>query len=45
MREILKKLQMKVTWKEYVGADNEGHWLKDPEEFDDIASFLKDQAL
>jgi len=45
VREILEKLQMKVTWKEYVGADNEGHWLKDPEEFDDIASFLKDQAL
>lgn len=30
-----------VTVREYEGADEEGHWLKEPEEVDDIVEFLR----
>lgn len=30
-----------MDWNEYVGAENEGHWIKDPEGFDKIVSFLE----
>lgn len=35
------KLGMAVTRGEYEGADSEGHWLKEPEEFQDLMAFLK----
>ncbi|KAL2179726.1 Alpha/Beta hydrolase protein [Thermothelomyces heterothallicus CBS 202.75] len=38
---VLRKVGMKVSWTEYSGADQEGHWLKEPEEFDDIVCFLE----
>ncbi|KAL2132672.1 hypothetical protein VTI74DRAFT_3542 [Chaetomium olivicolor] len=38
---VLRKIGLKVDWREYSGADQEGHWLKEPEEFDDIARFLE----
>ncbi|EEQ27203.1 hypothetical protein McanMca71_006970 [Microsporum canis] len=37
----LVKLGMKVDWKEYTGADNDGHWVKEPEGLDDIVQFLE----
>ncbi|KAI1845544.1 hypothetical protein JX266_008402 [Neoarthrinium moseri] len=37
---ILKRIGLKVDWQEYSGAEQEGHWLKEPEEFDDIVRFL-----
>ncbi|KFA78624.1 hypothetical protein S40288_06976 [Stachybotrys chartarum IBT 40288] len=39
-RDALTSLGMKVEWKEYQGAEQEGHWLKEPEEIDDIFQFL-----
>ncbi|KAK1978308.1 beta-1,4-glucosidase [Colletotrichum cereale] len=30
----------KIEWKEYEGAEEEGHWFKVPEEMDDISDFL-----
>ncbi|KAJ4297467.1 hypothetical protein N0V90_005358 [Kalmusia sp. IMI 367209] len=30
-----------IEVKEYTGADREGHWVKDPEQIDDIAEFLR----
>jgi predicted esterase len=41
---VLSKAGLKVQWKDYSGADQEGHWLKEPEEFDDIARFLESIA-
>ncbi|KFY40280.1 hypothetical protein V495_05504 [Pseudogymnoascus sp. VKM F-4514 (FW-929)] len=40
-RKVLKGLGMEVEWKEYKGAELEGHWIKVPEEMDDIVRFLK----
>jgi len=37
---VLTKIGLCVEWKEYSGADQEGHWLKEPEQVDDILSFL-----
>lgn len=39
-RNVLARIGLKVEWKEYSGAEQEGHWLKVPEEVDDIAHFL-----
>ncbi|KAK4149047.1 acyl-protein thioesterase 1 [Chaetomidium leptoderma] len=38
---VLRKVGLKTEWREYSGADQEGHWLKEPEEFDDIVRFLE----
>ncbi|KAI9931972.1 hypothetical protein ASPWEDRAFT_27745 [Aspergillus wentii DTO 134E9] len=32
----------KVDWKMYTGAPNDGHWLKEPEQFNAIVDFLKE---
>jgi len=32
---------MDVRWKECKGAEEEGHWLKEPEQLDNSAEFLK----
>ncbi|KAI9813176.1 MAG: hypothetical protein M1826_002539 [Phylliscum demangeonii] len=38
LRTTLEKLRMSVVWKEYqVG----GHWIKEPDGFDDMVAFLK----
>ncbi|PHH50982.1 hypothetical protein CFIMG_007275RA00001 [Ceratocystis fimbriata CBS 114723] len=39
-KEILSEAGFSVSWKEYTGAEEEGHWLKVPEEIDDIEEFL-----
>lgn len=39
-RHVLSNIGFRVEWKEYVAAELEGHWLKVPEEVDDIANFL-----
>jgi predicted esterase len=40
-RGVLSRAGCIVEWKEYAGAEQEGHWLKAPEEMDDIAHFLQ----
>jgi predicted esterase len=37
---VLTQIGFQVRWREYSGAESEGHWLKVPEEVDDIAAFL-----
>ncbi|CAG9989604.1 unnamed protein product [Clonostachys byssicola] len=44
-RDLLLKVGFQVEWKEYSGAEQEGHWLKCPEEMDDIASFLSQNII
>ncbi|KAF3764191.1 hypothetical protein M406DRAFT_28334, partial [Cryphonectria parasitica EP155] len=39
-RAVLTGLGMKVEWREYSGAEQEGHWFKEPEEIDDVVNFL-----
>ena len=39
-RRVLAHVGFQVEWKEYSGAELEGHWLKVPEQVDDIAAFL-----
>lgn len=37
---VLRKVVLMISWREYSGADQEGHWLKEPEEIDNIVDFL-----
>ena len=37
---ILKRAGMEVEWVEYVGAEGDGHWIKEPEGFDALLRFL-----
>jgi lysophospholipase-2 len=37
---VLSQAGMLVEWREYAGAEEEGHWFKVPEEMDDILQFL-----
>lgn len=39
-RDVLRVAGGQVQWNEYLGADDDGHWFKEPEEFDAIAGFL-----
>ncbi len=39
-RRVLDRTGFNVEWKEYSGAEEQGHWLKAPEEVDDISKFL-----
>lgn len=41
---ILSRAGHDVTWKEYTGAEQEGHWFKVPEGIDDVCSFLQEIA-
>ncbi len=41
-RDVLRGIGMDVRWKEYEGAELEGHWLKVPEEVDDVLAFLQE---
>jgi lysophospholipase II len=40
-RDILSRMGFPVCWKTYQGAEEDGHWLKEPEQFDDIVQFLE----
>lgn len=37
---VLSQAGLSVEWKEYSGAEEEGHWFNAPEEMDDICGFL-----
>jgi lysophospholipase II len=37
---VLSQAGLPIEWKEYSGAEEEGHWFKAPEEMDDIFDFL-----
>lgn len=40
-RDVLASIGFNVEWQEYEGAEQEGHWLKEPEETDDIFQFIQ----
>jgi len=39
-RDVLTKFGYSVEWKEYTGAELEGHWIKAPEELEDMLEFF-----
>ncbi|KAF4953112.1 hypothetical protein FGADI_6262 [Fusarium gaditjirri] len=39
-RNILTRVGFKTEWREYQGAELEGHWFKAPEEVEDLLNFL-----
>ncbi|KAL6921071.1 hypothetical protein ACHAPO_006218 [Fusarium lateritium] len=39
-RDALSRVGYSVEWKEYQGAELEGHWIKAPEELDDLVHFF-----
>jgi predicted esterase len=41
---ILRQAGHNVTWREYTGAEQEGHWFKVPEGIDDVLLLLKQAA-
>lgn len=43
--KILVQMGMEVDWNEYSGAENEGHWIKEPEGFDTLVAFLENQIF
>ncbi|KAL5332704.1 alpha/beta-hydrolase [Aspergillus crustosus] len=38
---VITRLTGNVEWKEYAGAEGDGHWIKEPEGFDAIFEFLE----
>ncbi|KAM0248717.1 hypothetical protein ACHAP5_003207 [Fusarium lateritium] len=43
-RDVFTRAGFSVEWKEYTGAELEGHWIKSPEEVDDLLNFLVQHA-
>jgi lysophospholipase II len=41
LRDIFQSLGLSVEWHEYSGMERNGHWIKEPEEFDDILEFIR----
>jgi hypothetical protein len=41
VQTTLRHIGFEVEWKEYSGADEEGHWLKEPEQVDGISAFIQ----
>ncbi|KAM3511812.1 hypothetical protein MY11210_004567 [Beauveria gryllotalpidicola] len=39
-RRVLSGAGFDVEWKEYSGAEEEGHWLQEPHEMDDIYQYM-----
>ncbi|CAL5867643.1 uncharacterized protein PFLUO_LOCUS1862 [Penicillium psychrofluorescens] len=38
---VLRKALLHVEWNEFTGAEGDGHWIKEPEGFDQILQFLE----
>ncbi|PIG85791.1 hypothetical protein AARAC_008333 [Aspergillus arachidicola] len=39
---VLQQIQIPVQWHEFIGAEGDGHWVKEPEGFDQILHFLEE---
>ncbi|KAK1141722.1 hypothetical protein N8T08_008820 [Aspergillus melleus] len=42
--QILQRILTHVEWKEFTGAEGDGHWIKEPEGFDQILQFVGKQC-
>ncbi|OJJ37448.1 hypothetical protein ASPWEDRAFT_39133 [Aspergillus wentii DTO 134E9] len=43
-RQLIRQMGIQTEWREYLGADNDGHWIKEPEGIDDLVRFLQSHA-
>lgn len=41
---ILQRTGISVEWHEFTGTENDGHWVKEPEGFDQIVRFLESHS-
>ncbi|KAL1981363.1 hypothetical protein VTN96DRAFT_2754 [Rasamsonia emersonii] len=41
---LLTQMGIRAEWREYRGAEGDGHWIKEPEGFEDVVRFLEKQA-
>ncbi|KAJ5787387.1 hypothetical protein N7457_002377 [Penicillium paradoxum] len=39
--QVLRRIMAHVDWHEFTGAEGDGHWVKEPEGFDQILQFLE----
>lgn len=39
---VLQQIQIPVQWHGFIGAEGDGHWVKEPEGFDQILHFLEE---
>lgn len=44
-RQVLADGGFDIEWKEYSGAEEEGHWLQGPNEMDDIHQFMQNFSV
>lgn len=42
---VSQKMMSRVEWNEHTGAENDGHWIKEPEGFDQIVQFLESTSI
>ncbi|GAB1194864.1 hypothetical protein APSETT444_004115 [Aspergillus pseudonomiae] len=42
---VLQHIKIPVQWHEFTGADGDGHWVKEPEGFDQILHFLEKTTI
>lgn len=42
--QIMRQFVNRVEWYEFAGAEGDGHWIKEPEGFDQIVRFLRDSS-
>jgi predicted esterase len=38
---ISRRIMVRVEWHEFTGAEGDGHWIKEPDGFDQILQFLE----
>lgn len=41
---IFQAVEVETEVREYLGAEREGHWVKEPEQLDDVVAFLRKQT-
>ncbi|PLB40604.1 alpha/beta hydrolase [Aspergillus candidus] len=41
--QILQQITIQVEWNEFSGAEGDGHWIKEPEGFDQVLQFVEKQ--
>jgi lysophospholipase-2 len=41
---VLQAMGIQTEWKEFAGAESEGHWVKEPEGFDQILRFFQNEV-
>ena len=40
---VLEQIKMSVEWHEFTGAEGDGHWIQEPQGFDQILHFIEKQ--